>query len=241
MLVYEPVPTASGSSFTITNSGGMYTDGLEASVNARIINKTFKWDLGFNFAKALSKVDHLPVDKITTTFSGATYITQVDKGPNRFYGYKTNGVFVSDAVAAQENLSLRKADGTLVPFRGGDIRFADINHDNIIDENDRQVIGNPKPDLWGAISSKLVYKRFSLDVLCTFMQGNDVFNYTRSQLEAESNYYNQTKAILNRWQTNGDVTVIPKATWGDPMGNSRFSDRWIEDGSYIRLRTATLS
>jgi len=73
------------------------------------------------------------------------------------------------------------------------------------------------------------------------MQGNDVYNYTRNQLESELGYYNQTTAIINRWKTNGDVTDIPKATWGDPMGNSRFSDRWIEDGSYFRLRTVTLS
>jgi len=60
-------------------------------------------------------------------------------------------------------------------------------------------------------------------------------------LESMSGYANQTEAILSRWKTNGQVTNIPKATWGDPMGNSRFSDRWIEDGSYIRLKTVSLA
>lgn len=153
----------------------------------------------------------------------------------------SNGVFVSDAVAAQEGLSLRKPDGSLVPFKGGDIRFADLNNDHVIDDMDRKVIGDPNPSVFGAVTSKLVYKGFSLDALFTFMQGNDIYNYTRSRLEGESNYYNQTTAVINRWKTNGDATTIPKATWGDPMGNSRFSDRWIEDGSYLRLRTFTLS
>ena len=241
MLVYEPVPVASGSSFTITNSGAMSTNGIEASANARIINKAIKWDMGFTVARSASTVDRLPVDKVLTSFAGATYITQESSAPNLFYGYKTNGVFVSDDVALQENISLRKPDGSLVPFKGGDMRFVDINNDHIIDENDRQVIGDPNPDVFGAISSKLAYKRFSFDALFTFSAGNDIYNYTRSQLESESGYYNQTTAVINRWKTNGEVTNIPRAVWGDPMGNSRFSDRWIEDGSYLRLRTVTLS
>jgi TonB-linked SusC/RagA family outer membrane protein len=241
MLVYENAPAAAGSSYVLSNSGAMTTSGVEASVNARILNSNFKWDLGFNIGKYTSKVDVLPTDKIFTSFTGATYITQPNSAPNLFYGYKTNGVFISDAVAAQENLSIRKPDGSLVVFKGGDMRFVDVNGDRIIDENDRQVIGNPNPDFFGGISNKFSFKRFSLDALFAFTKGNDVYNYTRNQLEAESNYYNQTVAVLNRWKTNGDNTNIPKASWGDPMGNSRFSDRWIEDGSYFRLRTITLS
>jgi hypothetical protein len=77
--------------------------------------------------------------------------------------------------------------------------------------------------------------------LFTYSSGNDIYNYTRNQLEGMTGAYNQTNAVLNRWKTNGHQTDIPKATWGDPMGNSRFSNRWIEDGSYIRLRTVTLT
>jgi len=241
MLVYEAAPPASGADFTISNSGAMSTSGVEATINARIINKVIKWDIGVTAARSTTTVDRLPVEKIITSFSGATYVTLKGGAPNRFYGYVSNGVFVSDAVAAQENLSLRKPDGSLVPFKGGDIRFADLNNDHIIDEWDRKVIGDPNPSVFGAFTSKLGYKRFSLDALFTFIQGNDIYNYTRSQLEGGSGYYNQTVAVINRWKTNGEVTNMPKATWGDPMGNSRFSDRWIEDGSYLRLRTVTLS
>ena len=242
MITYEPMPTASGFDYAITNSGGLKTSGLELSVNGRIINtKNFTWDAGFNAAKYSSSITALPVSKIITSFNGATYITQVNGGPNDFYGWRYKGVYATDAAAAAEGLSIRKADGTLVPFKGGDARFGDMNNDRIIDENDMVVLGSPNPDFFGSISNKFSYKRFSLSALVTFVSGNEIFNYTRSQLEGMSNAYNQTNAVLNRWRTNGQVTDIPKATWGDPMGNSRFSSRWIEDGSYLRLRTATLS
>jgi TonB-linked SusC/RagA family outer membrane protein len=242
LITYEPTPTASGFDYVITNSGGLKTNGYEVSVNARIVNaKYFNWDAGFNLGKYKTSVTQLPTDKILTSFGGATYITKVGSGPNEFYGHYTNGVYVSDAVAAAEGLYIRKADGTLVPFKGGDIRFVDMNADKVIDDNDRQVLGNPNPDLYGSFYNKFSYKRFSLNTVFTFSSGNEVYNYTRAQLEGMSNAYNQTDAVLNRWRTNGQVTSIPKATWGDPMGNARFSNRWIEDGSYLRLRTVTFS
>lgn len=242
MIVYEPAPAASGFDYAITNSGGMSSKGFEAAVNGRIINKeSLKWDIGLTIGQNKSAIDKLPVDKIVTSFAGASYVTSVGGAPNLFYGYKTNGVYTSDNEAAQAGLSIRREDGTLVPFTGGDVRFVDTNGDHVIDDKDRQVIGNPNPDFFGGITSRLEYKRFSLDALFTFVQGNDIYNYTRNQLESMSGYGNQTEAVVNRWRTNGHQTSTPKAVWGDPMGNSRFSDRWIEDGSYFRMRTITLS
>jgi hypothetical protein len=74
-----------------------------------------------------------------------------------------------------------------------------------------------------------------------YSYGNDIYNYQRSQLESGARFFNQTTALNRRWISEGQKTDIPKATFGDPMGNSRFSDRWIEDGSYIRLKDVTLS
>ena len=111
----------------------------------------------------------------------------------------------------------------------------------MIDEADKTIIGNPNPDLYGNLSSMLSWKRFSLDMQWNYSFGNDVYNYLRSQLESGSNFFNQTTALNRRWIAEGQVTDIPRASFGDPMGNARFSDRWIEDGSYLRLRRATLS
>jgi hypothetical protein len=165
----------------------------------------------------------------------------VGGSPNEFYGHRANGVYSTNAIAASEGLSLRKPDGTLVAFTGGDIRFADLNGDKVIDDNDREALGSPNPEWHGSFFSKFSYKRFSLNTLFTFTSGNEIFNYTRAQLEGMNNAYNQTENVLNRWKADGQVTNTPKAAWGDPMGNSRFSSRWIEDGSYLRLRTVSLS
>jgi hypothetical protein len=94
--------------------------------------------------------------------------------------------------------------------------------------------------LTGGITNRVIYKRFELNTLFTFSQGNDTYNYLRYRLEAGNGAENQLVSVNNRWRSNGQVTSTPKATWGDPMGNSRFSNRWIEDGSYFRLRSVTL-
>jgi TonB-linked SusC/RagA family outer membrane protein len=242
LIVYEPTPTASGFDYVVSNSGNLKTTGFEVSLTARILNrKNYSWDAGVNAGKYKSSVRRLPSDKIITNFGGATYITQMGSGPNEFYGHQANGVYQTDAIAATEGLSIRNADGSLTAFKGGDIRFADLNGDKIIDDNDKMILGNPNPDFYGSFYNRVSYKRFSLNALFSFSVGNDIYNYTRAQLEGMSNAYNQTDAVRNRWRTNGQVTDIPKATWGDPMGNSRFSNRWIEDGSYLRLRTVTLT
>jgi len=87
----------------------------------------------------------------------------------------------------------------------------------------------------------VTWNNWTLDALCTFVAGNSIYNFTRSQIESLAGVNNQSQAMNNRWRTDGHVTDVPKATWGDPLQNGRFSDRWIENGSYLRLRTVSLS
>ena len=79
-----------------------------------------------------------------------------------------------------------------------------------------------------------------MNVGFNYSLGNDVYNYYRQQLESGSNFFNQTTAMLNRWVVDGQQTTTPRVVYGDPMGNARFSDRWIEDGSYLKLKTIQL-
>jgi TonB-linked SusC/RagA family outer membrane protein len=243
MIVYQPAASASGMDYTITNSGGMKTTGWEASVKARLINqKSFKWDVGFNIAHYKSIVTKLPVNSILTNYANGTMITKVGDAPNVFYGYKTNGVYSTQAEANGAGLVTKKGDGGTTQFNAGDVKFVNADaSNNVIDANDMQIIGDPNPDYFGGISTRLSWKNWALDALLSFSQGNDIYNYGRRQLESMSGYSNQTEAVINRWRTEGQITSIPKATWGDPMGNSRFSDRWIEDGSYLRLRTISVT
>ncbi len=242
MIVLEKASTASGVDFIATNSGGMKTRGVELNVSSRIINRPLlKWDVSAGFATYRNRITQLPDDPIITPFAGGNIRTQVGQAANVFYGYKTHGVYASDEAAATHGLSTKLSNGTLAPFKGGDVIFEDVTGDKQIDEQDMQVIGNPNPDFTGMFSSSLSWRRFTFDALLTFSVGNDVYNYMRSQLEAGSNYNNQLPTMVNRWRTPGQVTNTPKAMWGDPMGNSRFSDRWIEDGSYLRLRTVSVA
>lgn len=242
MLTQTAVPSVGGLTYAITNDGGMETNGLELSVSGRVINTTtFKWDLGVNIAAYRNKITKLAGGRLLNSYAGANILTQVGLPAGMFYGYKTNGIYSTNAQAVAAGVSVQNASGQLIAQQGGDVRFVDVNNDHIINSSDMQVIGNPNPDYTGGISTQLTYKRFSMDVLFTFSKGNDIYNYTRRQIESESNVYNQSLAIVDRWRGDGQVTNIPRASYGDPSGNASFSDRWIEDGSYIRLRTLSLS
>lgn len=241
MIVYESVSGLSGFDYVVSNSGQMKTLGTEMSLNARVVSSPdFTFDFGVNLATYKNKVLSLPNGDILTQFGGATYITSVGHDANLFYGLKTNGVYSTTAEAQADGLSRRLTNGELVSFSGGDMRFTDTNGDKVIDDKDRMVIGNPNPDLTGSFTTNFTYKRFSLQGLFTFSVGNDLYNGVRYNLEKMSGYENQSVAVANRWRAEGQQTDMPKATWGDPMGNADFSDRWIEDGSYLRLKTLVL-
>jgi hypothetical protein len=242
MLVYEKVLSGSGFENVLTNGGAMKNSGIEAMVNMRAINQSaLKWDLGFNFAANQNKILTVPNGQFLTNTHGATIITQTGAAANVFYGYKTNGVFKTTSDALVSGLRTKNADGTFSNFQGGDMQFVDLNGDKIIDEKDMQQLGSSAPRFHGSFSSKLSIARFTIDALFTFSQGNEVFNQLRYYLESVSGTDNQLKSVVNRWRTEGQVTNMPKASFGDPRGNNRFSDRWIEDGSYLRLRNITLS
>jgi TonB-linked SusC/RagA family outer membrane protein len=239
MITYEPVSSVGGIDKIVTNGGGMSNQGIEIGLNSRVLDKQFKLDLGINFATYRNEVTKLPYNEMRTYYAGATILTTVGNPLGLFYGYQTNGVYATDEEASA--YSTMHANGTYTSFQGGDVRFVDRNGDFIVDENDKTVIGNPNPDFTGLFSARLEWKRFALDATMTYSYGNDVYNHTRAQLEALSGYENQTYSVVNRWRTEGQVTDVPRASMGDPTGNARFSDRWIEDGSYLRLRTVSLT
>ena len=241
MLTLTPVDNVSGFTAAMINNGTIENTGFEFNLNGRIINKTLKWDAGFGIAHYKNKIKKLPGGEFTTDIAGGTILSRVGQPMGVFYGYHSLGVFASNADAAQSGQKNRMANDQLINAKGGDIRFADLNIDAIIDQKDREIIGDPNPKFTGMFTNHIAWKRVSLDILVTFSEGNKVYNQLRSKLESLSGYENQSTTALNRWTYDGQVTDVPKASWGDPMGNSRFSDRWIEDGSYIKLRTMSLS
>ena len=245
LLTTQAIGFLSGLDANWSNSGQLKNEGFDVTTNVKVIaTKDWQWQAGVSVGHYKNKITELPDGKqfMDNTIYGATIRTQVGQAANLFYGYKTDGVFSTAAEAEAAGLYILDDNGIDHDmFKAGDVKFVDLDGNQEINEKDRTVIGDPNPDIYGNIFSSLAYKRFKLDMRFNYSLGNDVFNYQRMQLESGSRFMNQTTALNRRWQVEGQKTDIPQITFQDPMGNSRFSDRWIEDGSYLRLKSVTLS
>ena len=242
LLVQALLPDYTGLNYYLNNSGTMSNKGYELSLNIKALNfNKLKWELGCSVGHYENKILELPDGNITTSVYGADVLMTPGMPVGVFYGYRSLGVFATQTDADAANLKILNSDGSTSNFAAGDIHFQDINKDGTIDSKDKQIIGNPNPKFYGTISSNLIFDRFTLNAIFTYSYGNEVYNYYRSLLESGDAFYNQSTALLNRWTADGQITNQPKATYGDPMGNARFSNRWIEDGSYIKLKSVTLS
>ena len=242
LLTVKSLPEITGSGYYWSNDGSLENVGGDLGLRYKLLNnKEWKWEAGAHIAAYKNKITALPDGDYTTSIYGANVLTSVGRAAGVFYGYETAGVYATQQEAEAEDLKLVATTGEVTPFGAGDMRFVDHYADNVINEKDMVVIGDPNPDFYGNLFSNLSYKRLTLNMNFSYSYGNDIYNYQRSLLEGGSQFFNQTTALNRRWIAEGQQTDIPKATFGDPMGNSRFSDRWIEDGSYLRLRSVTLS
>lgn len=242
LLTYKQPDIMTGFESYLCNGGKLKNTGFEVNVGARpIAIRNFSWTTDVAFAHYKNTVTSLPDGNYTTSILGGEVLTAEDSPVGVFYGYKTQGVFASAAEASAANLKVQNSDASYSTFGPGDVHFTDVDGNNIINDNDKQVIGDPNPDLTGSFFNRFTYKRLSLEVMCTYSLGGDIYNYQRQMLESMSELYNQTTSVKNRWKNEGQVTSVPRATLGDPMGNSRFSDRWIEDGSYFKLKNVKLN
>ena len=244
LLTLRQLAWTSGLAESWSNDGKLENEGFEVSIGAKVLNlKDFGWEVGASAGHYVNKITSLPNNdkSFETEAYGATILSQVGTAAGVFYGYKTNGVYATQAAADADGLCQINNRGEKEYFSAGDMRFVDKDNNGIIDENDRFVIGDPNPNVYGNIYTRLNWKQWTLSATMRYSLGNDVYNYQRSLLEGGSRFHNQTTAMLSRWTSEGQQTSIPRITYGDPMGNSRFSDRWIEDGSYLRLSNVTLS
>ena len=244
LLSLQQLAWTSGLEANWSNEGKLENSGFDAHAVVKVINlKDFRWEVGASVGHYKNKVTALPDNNrsFETNLYGATIQTKVDQPVGVFYGYKTNGVYSTSAEAAANGKYLVKENGDKLFFKAGDMNFVDQDGNGTIDEKDRTVIGDPNPDLYGNIHTTLSWKNLTLSAVFNYSLGNDIFNYQRSLLEGGTYFLNQTTAMKNRWTTEGQKTNYPRVEYKDPMGNARFSDRWIEDGSYLRLSNITLS
>ena len=252
-----------------TNDGQLKNRGFEVRAAAAIINKKdLKWELGATVGHYKNEITKLPSSDVITQkdvkgnvtnvingYTNSVYgtdnvLTAVGYAAGTFFGWKTSGVLADDAEARTAGAQgyLKYPTGVKEDpyrnFQAGDVRFVDQNGDGVIDDSDKVAIGDPNPDIYGNIFTNLTWKNLRLDVNFKYSLGNDVFNYQRSIIEGGNTTYNQTTAVQNRWTYEGQRTDVPKVCYIDSedwRDNERFSDRWIEDGSYLKLKNVRLT
>lgn len=205
------------------NSGKLENIGVEFALNTVNFKGDFNWNTNFNISFIKNKILEMgrynKVDR-----NGYAGVNKLEKGVSigNFYGF----------VVEQVNPST------------GILEYKDLNGDGKISTNgdDETTIGNAMPDYTFGMTNTLSYKGFALDILVTGSQGNDIFNASRIDLEGMIDNKNQSIAVLNRWTTDGQIADIPKAGPSEFQGVSAVanSTRWIEDGSYVRVKAATV-
>jgi TonB-linked SusC/RagA family outer membrane protein len=240
LIMPVSVSAAYGTNYLYKNAASVNNNGAELGIQYAVVqNKELKWYIGGTVSSNKSKVlslgnqDHLTIEMS----DGSAVISEIGQSLYSFYGYRALGVFASSQDA--EDAALKNSAGNY--FQAGDIYFDDINNDNIIDDRDRVNLGTSEPVLFGNLNTTLQYKNFELYANFGYSVGNKMYNAVRRSMESMTDFTNQLISVRNRWMSEGQETSMPRASYGDPMGNSRFSNRWIEDASFIRLKEVTLS
>ncbi|MFB9056865.1 SusC/RagA family TonB-linked outer membrane protein [Mariniflexile ostreae] len=239
LLYNVPIPRTTGFSYVTQNIGSIENKGVELSLSSKNLVGDFQWDTNFNISTNRNIVKDLPDNVLTNGFiqNGNYHILKEGEPIGTFYGWKFNGVYSRD----EDNIN-QVTHGALGPqFKGGDPIWDDLNGDTIIDENDKQIIGDATPDFFGGITNNFSYKGLSLGVFFQFSYGNDIYSEINHQRNSVVRYNNLSTDALGRWRNQGDVTNFPKPISDDPLhSDSRIQSRWVEDGSYIKLKNVNI-
>lgn len=248
MLVPMSVPVTSGYSDVYTpsiNAGKIQNKGIEATLSTKnFVGENFRWstDAVFSYNKN-NAVDINSKSPIITASGGLnSTFAQIMAGypVNVFYGYVTEGVFQNQAEVNAHAVQTPGSNPS-TSTAPGDIRFKDLNNDGVINDKDRAIIGNPNPKFTFSLNNTFTYKNFDLTIFLQGSYGNDILNANRMYTESMSVIQNQSTAVLGRWTGAGTSNDMPRAIFGDPNQNSRVSDRYVEDGSYVKLKNINLS
>ena len=246
MLVPMSVPISTGYSDIVVpsiNAGKVQNKGVEFSVNSRNLTGAFEWNTNFNISYNKNKVVSLNSD--VPLYTGSIGLNQNLSIQNpgypvsSFYGFATNGIFQNQAEVDDYAVQVPGSDPNN-RTSPGDVKFRDLNNDGKIDDGDRTFLGNPSPRFIFAMNNSFSFKGLDLSVFLQGVSGNDVFNANRIYQEGMAVAQNQTTAVLNRWTGEGTSYSMPRAVFNDPNKNTRVSDRFIEDGSYLRVKNVTL-
>ena len=247
MLVPQSVPVTSGYSdiyVPFINAGEIRNTGFEIKLKTKNIQREdFNWSSDFVFSYNENEVIDINSDVPMTTGSiGLNYnLSRIQNGQpvNIFYGYVQDGLF-QNPQEVENHATQVPGDSPSNSTSPGDIRYADLNQDGVITDADRAFIGDPNPDFIFSLNNTVNYKNFTLSVFLQGVYGNQIFNANRIFTEGMAVTTNQTAAVTERWTGEGTSNTMPRAVYGDPNNNSRASDRFVEDGSYLRVKSVRL-
>lgn len=237
MLYAAPIPLVAGTAAPIQNVATAENRGLELSLQYRNNDRPLKYGVGANVTFVRNEVTGLgrgnePVlSGYVQSANANASKTDVGHPIASFFGYVTDGIFQNqrevEAAAFQSNETAP-----------GDIRFKDLDGNGVIDANDRTFIGNPTPALAYGMNLDLSWRNFDLNLFWQGTHGNDIYvNTTRFDF----NFVNRPASALQRWTGEGTSNTEPRVRLDDPNQNARVSDRFVQDGSYLRLKTLQLA
>lgn len=245
MLVPMSVPISTGYSDIVVpsiNAGKVRNKGIELSITTENLKGDLQWNTTFNVSynrnEVVSLNDSVPLYTGSIGLNQNLSIQRAGFPVSSFYGFITNGIFQSQKEVDDHAVQVPGND----PYNRtspGDIKFRDLNNDGRIDDADRTYIGNPSPQIIFAMNNSFAWNGFDLNIFIQGVEGNQVFNANRIYQEGVSVAQNQTTAVLKRWTGPGTSNSFPRAIFNDPNKNTRVSDRFVEDGSYLRIKNIT--
>jgi len=221
LLLEVPVPYSSSLTSAFQNCGVVENKGIELSLKTLNLTGKFEWTTNFIFSKNINKVlslggaDYFYVTDPASTSTLPTQIIKVGESVGSFYMYQTDGLDAS-----------------------GNQKYKDINGDGVITQaGDRKIVGNSQPKFLASVTNTFRYKNFDLSIFLNSSYGNKIFNWTRANLELGTGYTGAVATLLNRWTSTNTNTDMHKAIENPAV---TISDRFVEDGSYLRLKNISL-
>ncbi|GAA4456964.1 TonB-dependent receptor [Nibrella saemangeumensis] len=223
LLFAEPIPVTTGFGSVQGNIGSVSNKGMELTISTVNIDRVIRWNTDLNLSRNINRVEELASEEPL------------------FRGYTANGVTGTNVIVPGQPL------GTFwgLKFLGvdpatGDAIYEDKNDDGRISPDDAQIIGTAQPKLFGGLTNRITWKGFDLSVFFQFSYGNKVLNMSNTSFinngaDLESN---QTRKAMQRWQKPGDITSVPRYVYQNTYNNYH-SSRFLEDGSYLRLKNLT--
>jgi len=222
MLLNKRIPASTGFSKALLNVGAMENSGFEFTLSSKNLENELKWNTDFNISFNKSKITSLPggsiqLGQLNNDGRGLVAIAQEGQPLGTFYGFISEGVDPAT----------------------GNIKYKDLDASGDLSDGDKTIIGNANPKYSFGLANDFKYKNWSFNIFFQGVQGNDIFNATRIETEGLYNANNQLTTVLDRWTTPGQITDIPKVDFGGDQ-NVKVSSRYVEDGSYVRLKSLTL-